>query len=138
MNDADQLDPKLRTIGELFDDSAAIYTVPVYQRNYAWRAQQIEQLLSDIQDAIDEGEDGYSAPYLDLLGNLALVSVGANSKFSNSLPKSKADNFRTTIETQSPKLQEMARITRDRGWGDAEVRSHHQAMVALLRGDLGL
>jgi hypothetical protein len=88
----------------------------------------------------DEQQSGavVSARHLDLLGNLALVSVGANSKFSNSLPKSKAENFRTTIETQSPKLQEMARITRDREWGDAEVRSHHQAMIALLRSDLGL
>jgi Protein of unknown function (DUF1524) len=85
----------------------------------------------------DEQQSGavVSARHLDLLGNLALVSVGANSKFSNSLPRSKAENFRTTIETQSPKLQEMARITRDREWGDAEVRSHHQAMIALLRSD---
>lgn len=30
-----QLDPKLRTIEELFDDSETVYTVPVYQRDYA-------------------------------------------------------------------------------------------------------
>ena len=54
-----------------------------------------------------------SAACLNLLGNLALVSVGANSKFSNSMPKAKAENFRTTIETQSPKLKLMAEITRE-------------------------
>jgi hypothetical protein len=88
----------------------------------------------------DEQQSGavVSAQYLNLLGNLALVSVGANSKFSNSLPKAKADNFRTTIEIQSPKLQKMAGITRSREWGDAEVLAHHQAMVAFLRRDLEL
>ena len=49
-----------------------------------------------------------SPEHLNLLGNLALVSVGANSKFSNSLPRAKAENYRTTIEAQSPKLQVMA------------------------------
>jgi Protein of unknown function DUF262/Protein of unknown function (DUF1524) len=88
----------------------------------------------------DEQQSGavVSPRQLDLLGNLALVSVGANSKFSNSLPGAKAENFRTTIEAQSPKLQKMARITREQGWGDAHVLGHHKAMVELLRGDLGL
>ncbi len=73
------------------------------------------------------------------LGNLALVSVGANSKFSNSLPSAKAYNFRTTIEKQSPKLEQMAEITRKRQeWGNAEVAEHHNAMIARLRTDLGL
>ena len=74
-------------------------------------------------------------PCRNLLGNLALVSVGANSKFSNSLPKAKAENFRTTIETQSPKLQLMAAITRQGGWDDEQVRAHHEAMVELLAND---
>ena len=88
----------------------------------------------------DEQQSGavVSAQHLNLLGNLALVSVGANSRFSNSLPKAKADNFRTTIETQSPKLHKMADITRNQGWDDAHVREHHKAMVELLRRDLGL
>src|SRR5262245_40715235 len=65
------LDPKLRTIGQLFDD--AIYTVPVYQRNYAWRGEQIEQLISDIKDAIDEKQEGY------LLGNLIVTKRESKS-----------------------------------------------------------
>lgn len=73
---------------------------------------------------------------LHLLGNLALVSVSANSKFSNSLPKAKAENFKDTIETQSPKLQRMAQITLREGWGDVQVASHHSEMVALLEADM--
>ena len=63
---ASQLDPKLRSIG-ICSMTRTVYTVPVYQRNYAWRAEQIEQLISDIQDAIDDGEDGY------FLGNLIVT-----------------------------------------------------------------
>lgn len=73
---------------------------------------------------------------LNLLGNLALVSVGANSKFSNSLPRAKAENYRTTIEAQSPKLHQMAEATRTVGWDDMQVRRHHDEIVDLLRLDL--
>ena len=45
------LHPELLTVSELFDHGT-VYTVPIYQRNYAWRAPQIEQLISDIQDAV--------------------------------------------------------------------------------------
>lgn len=86
----------------------------------------------------DEQQSGaeVSAECLDLLGNLALVSVSANSKFSNSLPRAKAENYRLTIEAQSPKLRLMAEATRHDHWGDAQVRQHHQKMVELLMGDL--
>jgi len=73
---------------------------------------------------------------LHLLGNLALVSIGANSKFSNSLPKSKAENFEKEIEVQSPKLRVMAEITRTNGWGDEELIRHHGHMVELLKADI--
>lgn len=75
---------------------------------------------------------------LNLLGNLALVSVSANSKFSNSYPRAKAENFRDTIEIQSPKLKEMAKITRRDSWGDDQIRAHHEDMVTLLRDDVSL
>ncbi|BCW18372.1 hypothetical protein NtRootA9_10800 [Arthrobacter sp. NtRootA9] len=87
----------------------------------------------------DEQQSGQrvSAMNLHQLGNLALVSVGANSKFNNSLPLAKATNYRHTIERQSPKLHLMAATTRDLGvWGDSEVEAHHQEIVNLLRQDL--
>ena len=77
-----------------------------------------------------------SSECLKLLGNLALVSVSANSKFSNSLPRSKAFNFTDTIERQSPKLALMAQITREQGWNDHQIREHHDAMRAMLQADL--
>ena len=69
-------------------------------------------------------------------GNLALVSVSTNSKFSNSLPRAKAENYRTTIEMQSPKLKQMAVMTRAEGWGDEQVRRHHDEALRLLVQDL--
>lgn len=88
----------------------------------------------------DEEQSGpvVSEECLHLLGNLALVSVGANSKFSNSLPMTKALTFQTMIQKQSPKLQEMAEITRREGWGDEQVEAHHAKMIKRLTDDLGI
>lgn len=75
--------------------------------------------------------------YLHYLGNLALVSVSANSRFGNLLPLAKVETFYETIVKQSPKLELMADIAKERnGWGDAEVEAHHQHMLSLLRRDL--
>lgn len=87
----------------------------------------------------DEQQSGVevSEEWLHRLGNLALLSVGANSKFSNSLPMAKAENFKGTIELQSTKLQMMANTTREnRQWGDEQVMQHHGEMLERLRRDL--
>jgi Protein of unknown function DUF262/Protein of unknown function (DUF1524) len=97
----------------------------------------IEHFYPRSPDAEQSG-DAVSEACLNMFGNLALVSATANSKFNNSLPKAKAENFRTTIEIQSPKLGRMAAITREATWNDAKVREHHEAMVELLREDLGM
>lgn len=88
----------------------------------------------------DEHQSGavVSLENLNLFGNLALVSVGANSKFSNSLPRAKAENFRSTIEAQSAKLHLMAETTREQGWGDEQLLRHHREMVARIRRDLAI
>jgi hypothetical protein len=98
----------------------------------------IEHFYPQHPDEEQSGLRTVHEPFLDRLGNLALVSVGANSKFSNSLPKAKAENYSATIETQSPKLRKMADITRRGGWDDDRVRTHHEEMVELLRRDLEL
>lgn len=95
----------------------------------------IEHFYPRSPDAEQSG-DAVSEDCIDMFGNLALVTATANSKFNNSLPKAKAENFRNTIETQSPKLGRMAEITRAETWNDASVRKHHLEMVELLREDL--
>jgi len=73
---------------------------------------------------------------IDLLGNLALVGVRENSKFSNNMPKHKAE-FTDIIE-KSPKLMEMAGIARSKDWGDRRIKSHHDRMISILRDDIEL
>lgn len=68
---------------------------------------------------------------LDWFGNLALVTVSTNSKFSNYLPAQKANNH--DARRQSLKLELMARRAETGSWNDADVRTHHEEMVELLR-----
>lgn len=51
----------------LFDDVDANYTIPIYQRNFAWGTEQIEQLITDVRDAMSEGQENY------FLGNLIVT-----------------------------------------------------------------
>jgi len=45
-----------RTISEIFNpDSKVKYIVPKYQREYAWRREQVEELLNDLL----ENQEGY-------------------------------------------------------------------------------
>lgn len=89
-----------------------------------------------------EDSEHASEPYrvhdrrlLDWLGNLALVTVSANSKFSNYQPAHKAENM--TARRQSLKLDLMAQhALAERSWNDADIRTHHEAMVGLLRSAL--
>ena len=67
-----ELKPELLTVGKLFADN---YLIPVYQRNYAWRAEQIEQLISDIQDSVVGGQNDY------FLGNLVVIKRGREDEF---------------------------------------------------------
>jgi uncharacterized protein with ParB-like and HNH nuclease domain len=71
-NAEEALSPDLCTVAQLFK-SNAIYTVPVYQRSFAWRAEQIEQLIRDIRDAIENGEEKY------FLGNVIVTARGSES-----------------------------------------------------------
>jgi len=68
---------------------------------------------------------------LDWLGNLALVTVSTNSKFSNYQPAHKAQN--QAARRQSLKLHRMSQVAELGRWNDEDIREHHQEMVELLR-----
>lgn len=68
---------------------------------------------------------------LHWFGNLALVTVSTNSKFSNYLLAQKANNH--AARRQSLKLELMARRAETGSWNDEDVVAHHEAMVGLLR-----
>lgn len=70
-----------------------------------------------------------------MYGNLALIGVGPNSKFSNNLPANEI-RFRETIQ-KSAKLQLMAeRVAVSGVWDRETTRDHDQAMIELIRDDL--
>lgn len=68
---------------------------------------------------------------LDWLGNLALVTVSTNSKFSNYQPAQKANN--RAARQQSLKLELMARRAETGSWNDEDIKVHHKKMVELLQ-----
>lgn len=63
----------------LFDDVDANYMIPIYQRNFAWGTEQIEQLIRDVRDAMNEGEDNY------FLGNLIVTERDSKATDSKSI-----------------------------------------------------
>ena len=64
-------DLKALTIKELFDGSTQ-YVIPIYQRNYAWGAPEIEQLIQDIDDASERDESGEYKTNQYFLGSLVV------------------------------------------------------------------
>lgn len=72
----------------------------------------------------------------DLFGNLALLTVTDNSKFTNLPPFVKADSKR--IVEQSPKLRLMADVAKrsPRSWNTDAIIAHHDLMVALLWSEI--
>lgn len=72
----------------------------------------------------------------DLFGNLALLTVRDNSKFTNLPPYMKSDSVR--IVEQSPKLKLMAAVAKrsPRAWDSEAIVAHHDQMVALLWNEI--
>jgi len=56
------------TVDEVFTSPGTTYVIPIYQRNYAWGVEQIEQLVDDVWTA---ARDADAAHYF--LGNLVVA-----------------------------------------------------------------
>lgn len=71
---------------------------------------------------------------LNGFGNLALITVSGNSKFSNLLPGGKINSFEKIIK-QSLKLRIMDKLTRtEKGkWTEEKARKHKEAMFEILK-----
>lgn len=83
------------------------------------------------------GDNAVTVENRDLFGNLALITVSANSQFSNRFPIEKIEYFPNVIE-QSPKLKVMSDLVKkyDRNWDNNCVRSHHDSMLSLLETEI--
>lgn len=82
-------------------------------------------------------EEVWDDVHLNSFGNLALITVSANSKFSNMLPSSKIENFPEIIE-QSPKLIYMKKMMESSGrlWEKSMVEEHNQQMLEILKKEI--
>ena len=74
---------------------------------------------------------------LNNFGNLALITVSANSKFSNLLPQAKVYNYKDIIN-QSPKLMRMAKLMDENGqqWTPKEAKQHGDSMRYILKKEI--
>ena len=74
---------------------------------------------------------------LNNFGNLALITVSANSKFTNLNPSSKVKEHDEII-MQSPKLMRMKELMQadNEGWTTKKVQLHCQEMFALLDAEM--
>lgn len=83
------------------------------------------------------GENTVDEKNRDSFGNLALITISANSKFSNMLPIHKVEQYKDVIE-QSPKLMRMKKLldANNRVWDDSMVAKHNTEMLALLKSEI--
>ena len=63
-----------QNLNSVFSD-AHFFEIPTYQRPYSWEKEQVDELLSDLLDAMERGDD---APYF--LGSIVLIKEDDNSK----------------------------------------------------------
>lgn len=67
---------------------------------------------------------------LNSFGNLALITVSANSRFSNAVPIAKCE-YEDNIK-QSVKLMIMSEIAKKNGWNVEEMQTHEREMIDVL------
>ena len=82
----------------------------------------------------EEYGKGIASTSLDAFGNLALLSPGENSSYSNQTVGKKREDFRDKPRYDSLKLKAIFDLyDQSRGvWGEAQVAEHQECMIALL------
>lgn len=125
------LDESLGTI-----PSTASRFKPVDSASFVFRFRNsVEHFAPGTRD-VETDTGTVSDAWKQSLGNLALITVRQNSKFSNASPQTKSQSSDEVLQ-QSPKLWRMAYLTQTTGgWNDAEIQHHHTECLALLRQDL--
>lgn len=118
------------------DEPASTLFKPVASRDFVFRFRNsVEHFAPRTRDEETDRTE-VTEPWMNSLGNLALVTVRQNSKFSNASPASKSESSDAVLQ-QSPKLWRMARLTAmDRSWTNTQIQAHHEECMDLLHKDL--
>ncbi len=107
-----------------------------------WRKDKDKKFSFKIRNSIEHflpQDPGYSKE-IDLensddnrhsFGNLALVTRGQNSRFSNHSPQEKANKIGSSITEQSLKFQLMLEEAKD--WNAEKIKAHQEKMSELLK-----
>lgn len=86
------------------------------------------------QNPIDS--EKWEDEFLNCFGNLVLLTVKANSKYSNLPPESKITYSKET-SNQSPKLKKMEELTREKeNWTKDIAITHGQEMIQILENEI--
>lgn len=84
-----------------------------------------------------ENNDGWSNEDLHCFGNLALVTVSGNSKFSNLYPEAKLKQYKNKdMIEQNPKLKIMSQTAEKNGWTEEKAKEHQKEMFAILAKEI--
>lgn len=118
------------------DPSAKGRFKPVDSAAFVFRFRNSVEHFSPSTRDVETDNEIVTENWKQSLGNLALITVRQNSKFSNSSPKTKSESSDTVLR-QSPKLWRMAYLTQSTGkWNDSEIQNHHEECLEILRQDL--
>lgn len=79
-----------------------------------------------------DGQTKWEDKDLHSFGNLTLITVSGNSKFSNLLPQAKVASYESIIE-QSPKLKLMSQ---ENNWTQETAQNHREEMFKLLENEI--
>ena len=101
-----------------------VFRIPVYQRPYAWEREQVEELLDDLQAAMDRNED---EPYF--LGSIVLIKRDGQ-------PESDVVDGQQRLTTLTMLLCVLRELT-NQGWPDSlDDRVRQRADVATGRQEV--
>ncbi len=78
-----------------------------------------------------ENRDKWNDNNIHSFGNLSLITVSDNSKFSNYYPEMKKDRFHNIIN-KSPKLKLMASY---KNWNEENMKEHEREMIDILKNE---
>ncbi|MBR3425220.1 MAG: HNH endonuclease, partial [Neisseriaceae bacterium] len=80
-----------------------------------------------------DGQTKWEDKDLHSFGNLTLITVSGNSKFSNLLPHAKVTSYESIIKQQSPKLKLMSQ---ENNWTQETAQKHGKEMLGLLEKEI--
>jgi hypothetical protein len=92
----------------------------------------VEHHFPQVQQDLLKSDDVDKSTILHCLGNLCLISKGANSKLNDRSALDKATDPRYSKGILTPKRKRMYAITQNKGWNTEQIKSHYIEIIKLL------